>query len=107
MTMFATALAEALGDESQESFGARVGTTQQTVGRWLAGTAMPRPEMVVRVAQALNDKPEKWLRLRDQSTIAQAVAKPRPPTRAELDRVARRAEKLTQEVAELQRRLGQ
>lgn len=107
VSVFAEALEAALGGQSQGAFGKRIGKPQQTVGRWLAGLSLPQRDTVVAIAEALDEDPEKWLRLRDQSTIAEAQATVRRPTRRELERVHRRQEELAAEIADLLRRSEQ
>lgn len=50
-------MARLVGNMSNADVGARVGTTGQTVGRWLAGTSVASPSQAVALARGWNDSP--------------------------------------------------
>lgn len=112
VSVFSTAFREAFNElddarRSERAFGEELGTTQQTVNRWLNGESLPVARTVVLIAEALEEDPAKWLRLREQSIIAEAKSTARPPTRRELDRIQKGLEKALAEVADLRRRSEQ
>ncbi len=53
-------IAEAIGDMTQEAVAKRVGVTQPTVGRWIAGKAIPEMVTLRRLADTLG-VPAAWL----------------------------------------------
>lgn len=46
-----------IGSTSYAEVGTRVGTTGQTVGRWVAGTSVASPVQAVALARGYNDSP--------------------------------------------------
>lgn len=48
-------LRRALGEQTQRAFGERYGVSQQTVSRWVRGEAVPRLQLLRRIANDHRD----------------------------------------------------